>query len=343
MSHSKNKTTINNKTNEEEKRPPGRPPGKKTENKQKKEGIVNEPDKAPPSKGKIIFQMTYQEPTIFKSLFNIYKKYNSSQIDFYFGKEKSYICSKDHNKTVVIFCELYGKNMNKYYCEEPITMSFSAITLFKTFDGIPTIYDNINFVVFDKSKQSKLTIIFKNEDQLSQYDINILSTKCEMITEESIKEYSEKEKDYPINFTVNLKEMKPKISELTHISKVIGIEQSIYQKDNKIQKQITFTCKSDDKRISNRSEFLNKNCFNLNSTFDDPFFYVPISIKNIKPFVISLTKNKGIFYLKSDSDLVIKSLLGVEFNTQKKEIPGSEICYIKIISKIVKTDDDIDD
>lgn len=331
-----NKTKATTKTNEEEKRPPGRPPGKKTNI--RREGFVKKPDVISNNMGEVIFQMMYYDPISFKSLFNTFKKYNTSKIEFYFSKEKTYICSKDHNSEVIIFCEIHGKNMNKYYCKEPVKMLFSAITIFKTFDGIPTIYDNINFVIFDKFKKSKLLIIFSNKDQMSQYTIDILSTECEMITDEKIKEYSEQEINYPINFTIKLKEMKPKISELSHISKHIGIEQCLKKTSDGVEKIIIFKCISDDKRLVNRSTFMNKDCFNLNSTFDEPYFYIPIPIKNIKPFIVSLTKNKGIFYLKSDSQLVIKSLIDSEVDMYKKDIPDSEFCYIKIIANILNTE-----
>jgi len=324
----------------EQKRPPGRPPGKKIEIKTEKLGIVNNPNNILNKLGNIVFQLTYDNPVVFKNLFNIYKKYDTSIIEICFDKEKTYIYAKDHNDEVVIFCELYGKNMNRYYCNETIKMSFTARTIFKTFDGISRIFNSINFIVLERSKRSKLIIIFKNDDQTSQYTIDILSTKCEMITDDNITKYSEKEKDYPINFTMNLKEMKPKLSELSHISKVIEIEQGLIKTESGVTKQIMFKCSSDNSNLTNKSTFTNKNYFNLQSTFNDPYFYISLYIKNIKPFVVSLTKNKAIFYLQTGSSLVVKSLLDIAIDKNKKVIPNSEIGYIKIIAKIVTSRDD---
>ena len=80
MSNANNKIIKTEKT--EEKRPPGRPPGKKIKNKQKKLGIVSQPDAAPKNMGEVIFQMMYHDPISFKSIFNTFKKYHTSVIEF---------------------------------------------------------------------------------------------------------------------------------------------------------------------------------------------------------------------------------------------------------------------
>lgn len=339
MNNTSNKDKKSNIKSIPAKRPPGRPKGKKTEIVIKKLGIVDKPDDIGLISDNVIFQLSYHKPVIFQKIFNVYKKYHCSTLEFKFTKEILYIYSHDHNNKVIIFCKLYGKNMNKYYCKENVNMIFHALSLFKTFDGLSSNFTDINFIITNKYKKSKLLIIFSNETQTSQYLIDIYSNSCNMLVEENIIEYNNKEKNYPIYFNTGIKEMKLKLSELSNISPIIGIEQILIKKNNNIEKHILFKCSSDDSKLSNKSQFINNTHFNVFSSFDKPYFYIPVSIKNIKPFIDVVPNTKTTFYLDIDKELVITSNIDCETTDDNKEILGTQLCDIKIISNVIQSEE----
>lgn len=142
-----------------EKRGPGRPRKNVVREKIVIEGVVSAPEH--PDN---VLELVYSSPLLFKKIFQIYKQYSVENVEFCFQRDYVLIKSLDHGGINSIHTEIFGRNLNRYFCKFPISI---LITL----SDLESVMGQIN------KDQYKIT--FKlGEDYRSTLHIDIRNSEC---------------------------------------------------------------------------------------------------------------------------------------------------------------------
>lgn len=322
-----------------EKRRPGRPPTKKPKPAIQRLGIANTPsNEGAPAGSVYAIELHYDNPLMFKKITGLFKTYDVAQIEVFFDHDKMILYAPDHHGNVTIFAEIFGNMMNRYYVSAPLRICIDTQRFYNIFQGIGKEYNQISFITNNKNKKTKLWMVFKREDHNSNYGMELNINNDESGTKMSkITEFLQESENYPISFELPFKELKSKITELNHISKKIRITQKkLITRNNgetETQVRIAFECDTPDKKIDNTSFYTNSRKINLKSTYDGDYFTAPIWINQIRPLANTLMSDRIIIQVDERKDLILSCVLDLD-EGDKKSIPNTEKCHIRVISKL---------
>lgn len=190
-----------------EKRGPGRPRKNVPSEKVVIEGIIQKPKEADD-----YVELFCSSPLTFKKLFTICKQYNSSDLDLYFLHDKVVIETSDHNKLNKIQVEIYGANLDVYYCKFPIRATVKLADLEMVMSHINKDQYKIIFIMRDNYKSAMRIILCSEENtSLREYSIELTAGTC---SEEELARLSGRSlltfehHDYKVYFKLSSKSFK---------------------------------------------------------------------------------------------------------------------------------------
>src|SRR5690349_13498498 len=139
MSEGESQTTQTAQT-KSKKRGPGRPPKKAAKTVIPREGILE----APRTKDhvedipqlNVVMEYYYDNPTIIKKTFGLFKHMDSKKVNLYFRKDKIICLAKDFKENNHIYVELMCERVNGYYIEEPFEVGLNLANIIPVINKI---------------------------------------------------------------------------------------------------------------------------------------------------------------------------------------------------------------
>lgn len=102
----------------------------------KMEGIVTKP-----TYEDFVVEMLMTQPTIFKKMLKLYSEYNNNEILLHFSSKGVAFKSFARKENTLIITRIFGKDINRYYCEAPVKCYISCAELCKIPNYIEPEYD----------------------------------------------------------------------------------------------------------------------------------------------------------------------------------------------------------
>ena len=320
-------------------RGPGRPPKNKPKKRLDRRGIIEKPSNfgKVPDRSVNTIELVYENPQMFKKIFQLFKVYNVEQISVLFDVDKLYMYALDHTKNVTLCVEILGSMMNAYYVEKPWHINLDTGQFHKIFQGIGKEFTRIVFVTSRSHQNIKIWMIFfDDQNNNSRYEIELNDPKEDEVPLENVKNLFAQHSTYPVSFELDFKRFKSKIAELGNLSKKFEIQQDLTRKGTSIY----FTSKTVDNKVKNTSPLNHPGKINLVNTYTGDLFTAPIFISNIKPFSASTISDTASFYVDDKKDIIFKTALDLDDNPSNKEkLADSEKGYIWMASKLAFSED----
>jgi hypothetical protein len=318
-----------------EKRGPGRPRKNVPRVKLDRLGIVQNPiNKDEPETKRHHYELLYENPLMFKKIFTLFKVYSVEHINMSFIKDRVFMYSITQDGKIKLCVEIFCERMNKYYCAEPIHVTLDTEYFHTIFQTVSKDYSKIIFVTTNESQQSRMWIIFvDDEGEESQYAIDLNPVKNNPLPD--ILSVLNKEHEYPISFDLPFKSLKRKITEYGNLKvEKINIEQTVTDG----VRELYFSCETSNGRIKNTSPLKNSSKMNLISTYDEQLFVAPIYINSIKPLSSTLISDKVRLCIDNQRDMICTSCLDYDIDPKTKSgVVDSYKCKIRIAIELAKS------
>lgn len=295
-----------------DKKKPGRP--KKTIKHDPKEsyGIVTTPI-CPDN----IVEMTYFNPQLFKKVFALQKSYSVADIDMHFFQDKILIVSIDHLQKSRIYVTIEGKNLEFYYCKEPIKISIKLECLERIMATISKSHYKIMFVLKENYRSSLYCTLRDQEyNFIETYEIGV------MIKSDYMSHVHPDDSAYPIRFRLNSKQFKQKI---TGICKLVN--EFTIQKIPGDPLHMLFK-KDKGQSINWTGEFGDEGRIDLKNTLGDELLSVVVVIDYIKPFIMSC--------MADDIFIAVDSRMPISFMANLDKYNDDYICQVRVFTDINK-------
>jgi hypothetical protein len=260
-------------------------------------GILNNP-----SNEDNLVELSYDNVSIFKKIFNLLKTMNVKEINIQFNSNYTKIFGIDHLEKNLINIKIDSNKLNHYYCEHPINITLDPKNLDKITQKIDKHYSLFSIILKKKSYRNNIIIILNNKilsiDE--SHIINLIETNVDYET------FNDKSVDYnlyPLKFELTGKYFKKLINDVSTFSEIFTIEkvnnnplQFIYKNINNTIKGFNI-CK-DSSKIKLQS-----------SLSENDIFSVSVRIDYIKALSNSLLSEKIKIYADSENDLVFNLLI----------------------------------
>ena len=304
-------------------RKPGRPPKKKLTDIQVQTFGIDDGPKVPGH----IMEVVYENPTLFKKLFALYKKYGISEVTWDFYPDKIEHVARDFEKKCVIKTEIYGEMLVRYYCKEPMSRTVKRDNLDKVFKSMDKNYPQVSIVLRDEDSRSKIYIVVANNevDAVFTYDPDLIKEP----EQQNIQVASDV--GYPVKFELPSKHFKKLISDI-HAS---GSDIFTLKKEG--LEPVSFTYEAA-KKLNLAATYKNSEKIGLKCTLDpDDIFSVSVPIKHIRPFSDSNIGDTVHIAADKNGDFSIWSYV------DKKKIPQANnqikeayVCKVQVFASIIK-------
>lgn len=314
-------------TPEQQKKPvrkPGRPPKKKlTDIQIQTFGIVKEP-KSPDH----VMELVYENPTLFKKLFALYKKYGISEVTWDFYADRIEHVARDFDKKCIIKTEFYADMLVRYYCKEPkFSRTIKRDNLDKVFKSMDKSYPNVSFISREEDSRSKMYIVVTNQEVDAQftYDPDLIK---EPDPQNIIVPSDE---NYPIKFELPSSHFKKLISDIN----ASGSEVFTLKKEG--LDPISFTYEAA-KKLNLAASYNNSEKIALKCTLDaDDIFAISVPIKHIRPFSDSNIGDTVHIAADKYGDFSVWSYIDKKkISLPNSEIRESYVCKVSLFAAIAK-------
>jgi hypothetical protein len=260
-------------------------------------GILNVP-----SNDDNLVELSYDNVSIFKKIFNLLKTMNVKEINIQFNTNYTKIYGIDHLEKNLINIKIDSNKLNHYYCESPINITLDPKNLDKITQKIDKHYSLFSIILKKKTYRNNIIIILNNKilsiDE--SHIINLIETNVDYNSFDSNKlDYNL----YGVKFELTGKYFKKLINDVSTFSEIFTIElinngflQFIYKNINNTIKGYNI-CKNSDK-------------IKLQTNLSDTeIFSVSVRIDYIKALSNSLLAEKIKIFADSDNDLVFSLLI----------------------------------
>lgn len=328
------KTSKVSKTKKEEEKPvvkkrPGRPPKQVEKKPTKKIGIVHEPsNKNVENKSKLhVLELVYDNPTMFKKIFGLFKTMEVKDVCTIFDKKSVKLLASDESGENKIYIKIFGEKLNRYYCKEKFMDGLHAETVQSVLSTLNNEHSQIAYVAEKGNRESILTILIKNDtlDEKNEYDLHLVEVEDNM---DAYEELLSHEADYPIKFTLPSKHWKKKVSDFKTLSNIMT-----FRMEKNLLK-LTYRMNYDHGRHA--TIFKNPAKINLvSNTKKNEIYSTSVYLKNLKAFASALVTTNIEIAIHEKKPIIFTANLDQEIGPDKKPIPGTEVCQIKVITNII--------
>lgn len=310
------------------KRGPGRPRNPKTHMVIPRQGIVSKPSnlvRVPNADQVYAVELMYDNPQMFRRIFRITNSMKVSDIRIRFNPDCMEIYAIDHLAASQIYYRIAGKMMNLYYCERVVEFGVKAKEIFDTCECAGRDTDRIMFTMRRAHLCRKLKIT-TTYDTLGEQEERELSVEPIAEYNWDIRALVEAEQDYHIKFTLPFKYFKDKITDYGNnhceVLKVQKTHNTMLRFHYEHKSGVCNTYFKHPEKINLKCTLPEGEIFSTG--FNLSHVYELASCSTITPEIgISCHKNSPfIFTLLMDRDMV-----------DKKLVPGTEKCVIKVVTK----------
>lgn len=273
------------------KKGPGRPPSVKPKKSPVRSGIVKTPVD---SKNVIEFQ--YDMPMFLKKNAALLKSLKTERVRFVFDHRGLTMYAKNFKETNQISIFYDGTKINRYYCEEPITIGLNFNNLCRVLNKINKSYETVSFIITRDSINKSLFVNM-------QHSMNICSyTEIEIIIDENENEYKtiNQPEEYTLQFKLDGNYFKQMINDAQQFDKQWTIEMH-GRKSN-----LVFSYQSENKQVKGHCVPANLNDIEVKNTLGDTeIFSVSTYIDAIIPTSKNLLSNSVLIKASKDQPLCI--------------------------------------
>jgi hypothetical protein len=313
------------------KKRPGRPKKQIPKKPMKKFGIVSEPTNKLPGidpRMQYVMELWYDNPIMFKKIFGLCQTMSiDNNIRVRFEKDQVKMYTIDHSGKNKIYIRIFGKSMTRYYCGRDLEIGLNPTMFQKMLQTLNKSYGQIIFASRKQYEKTKIRLIFINDEieESSEHDVDVEAVDA---YDWAVEDELARENDYPIKFELTSKHFKKKVNDSKMMTDILRIE-----KDGEGPLRFSYNFKN--KKGVNNSILKNANKINLQSKLDPmEMFSTSVFLEHIKPLAGALVSDTIQISADTTHNLIFTSLLDQD-EVDKKKIPGTEKCEIKIITEIV--------
>lgn len=262
-----------------------------------------------------VLEMSYDNPTLFSKLVDLYKHYGAGELELNFDRQELRIFSRDSCGKINIYATIYGKCMNWYYCKEPVRVCISCESLHDILKFIIKDVHTISFIL-KKNFRSIITIVlgnikYKNNDT---YDLNVIFKP-----ENHADRVQDDDTNHPLKFKIPWKLFKSRIVSIGKMANMLTIQRSP-------EVPLQFTMETS-QVVSWTSVYRDAEKIELISTLpEDDVLSVTVPIAHIQPF----TRN----VLGDDIYFAVDKQGKISLTTYLDRINGDWACCIKVFTVI---------
>ena len=245
-----------------------------------------------------IIEMSYDNVVVFKKLFSLLKNMTVKEITFQFSGSHIFIFGIDHLEKNTIHIKINPLKLNRYYCEQPVSVCVDTKNLDKITQKIDKNYELISFILKKDSYRNNLLITLNNE-ALSIDESHVIRLMESDNNDNSFMNRVFNFVDYPLKFELPGKYFKKIMNDIYSFNEVFTIEKVAVEPLNFTYKNLNNTVKGyhickDSKKI------------NLETTLsENDIFSVSVQIDYIKSISNSLLSDSIKVYAHSEKDLVL--------------------------------------
>lgn len=194
------------------KRGPGRPPNDNKKSKEERKGVCDKPL----CDGNAI-EFYYTFPIIFKKIYALYKSINANNIYIIFNTDSVTLISKSYSDQCIVRAVIDCTNVHRYFCQKRLILKMSRKNSESIINRIdPKFYSSIKIVVHEYTNivDNAVIIHYNNTLQVeSIHRLNLCSTdECDIVEDWN-------HTLYPLDFTLERKDIKKFINDIGNISK----------------------------------------------------------------------------------------------------------------------------
>lgn len=219
-------------------------------------------------------ELVYDQPVIFKKIFQFFKSIAANQIQILFRKTDIIMYAVDHHAKSKIRIRVDASKLNHYYCSDTLDIGVSTKEMEQLFNKIDRDYLNVIIVSSIHTMQRNISIVFENTMDIDEiHTIELISNYSKMENESAFIDMN-----YMISFQFPSKFFKKTVTDI----KSIAPQLSIIQTDP--ESSVMFGYLTENKRIQSKHVIKNKDKVKLVSKLTgDNTFRVDVRIEYIKP------------------------------------------------------------
>lgn len=274
---------MDGKINTTHKKKPGRPRKTPLKKPLKRNGISDTP-----LNEENCMEMVYDNPSLFKRIFMLFKCMSVKELCMSFEHKIIEISTRDHLKKSNIKTVIDCKNINHYYCKDPVRINLNPNNIEKVIQVLDKNYTTVAFTLKTTTSRSFLNVIFKNDLHIDEYrEIDLIQTSTH------ISNVSFDDSNYAVKFKLPGKYFKKFVNDINTFSDTLTI--------NKIGlSPLTFSYTSKDKTVKSKHVVKDPSVIELKSAVaDDEIFSSSVQIDYIKPLSGSLLSDY--IYISADT------------------------------------------
>lgn len=244
-----------------------------------------------------LVEMSYDNVSVFKKVFNLLKNMNVKEINFNFSGTNVLLFGVDHLEKNIIHIKVNSNKLNHYFCERPVTITLDTKNLDKITQKIDKNYELMSFILKKDSYRNNLMIILNNKEMSIDESHVIRLIESEQ-NYETFMNKSSNYLEYPLRFELNGKYFKKLINDMYVFSEVFTIEKVSNSPLSFVYKNLNNTIRGynicrDDKKIKLET-----------SLNDSDIFSVSVQIDYVKSLSNSLLSENVKVFADTDNDLV---------------------------------------
>lgn len=312
---------------------PGRP--KKVILKQPvpRQGIVREPSNLREANGTdeaYIYEIIYENPLMFKKIFNACKAIEAVSVRLRFDANDLYVYACNENNTRVLG-KVIGSRINSYYCGNPgLQTGLKLDPVIGVLGTMSNENSRIQINTKQRLQHEKVKIVGSNDQakQRTEYEVNVQTLPD---YDWSIEEELSHEEEYPITFEIGFKEFKKLVSD----AKTCGAEVMHLEKESEGFLRFSYVL-ADNNGRGDVYLYDNKH-IKLRSKMDEgDIFSSSVFLDHIKGLSSSLISDTVEISADPNRNMILTSYLDHDMTDDKKIIPNTEKAIVKFVVDIVR-------
>lgn len=260
-------------------------------------GILNSP-----SNDENLVELSYDNVSIFKKIFNLLKTMNVKEINMQFTSNYTKIFGIDHLEKNLINIKIDSNKLNHYFCENNINITLDPKNLDKITQKIDKHYSLFSIILKKKTYRNNLIIILNNKI-LSIDESHIINLIENNVDPNSFYDRSLDYNTYPLKFELTGKYFKKLINDVSTFSEIFTVEKIDKHPLQFIYKNINNTIKG--YNICNSPDKIKLQT----SLAENEIFSVSVRIDYIKSLSNALLSEKIKIFAHSEEDLVFNLLI----------------------------------
>jgi hypothetical protein len=290
---SKSKKTLNIKNTVKKGR--GRP--RKTP---KKEPIPRKGISRKPSIPDNFVELIYDQPVVFKKIFQFFKALAASQIQIIFRPKDIIFYTEDHHQRSKIRIKIDASKVNHYYCKDILDIGISSREMDLILNKVDKEYTTIVLISGESTRERTINLALENDIQIDElHTIELINPSYKMDNEEEFID-----EDYMITFELPSKYFRKTINDIKTMSNELSIIQ------NAPNKPLVFEYLTQNKKIQSEHTVKNNSKIKLKSNLEQgSIFRIDMHIEDIKPISSSQISEEVMILIDENKSLMTRSFI----------------------------------